>query len=81
MRPTHAEKPESHRDEHRYRFPLNELDPDPGIVTPDGLACSGRRSRRPLENRILRECQPWVEPAGMRLTRTNSESCKGQDAF
>ena len=30
-------------------FPLNELDPDLGIVTPDGLACSDGRFARPQE--------------------------------
>jgi hypothetical protein len=30
-------------------FPLNEHDPDPRVVTPDGLACSGGRFARPLE--------------------------------
>jgi hypothetical protein len=37
--------------------------------------------RQLLGNRILRECQSWFEPAGTRLVRTYSESCRELDAF
>jgi hypothetical protein len=39
------------------------------------------RARQPLGNRMLRECQPWFEPAGTRPARTYSESCTEQDTF
>jgi hypothetical protein len=36
-------------------FPLNEHDPDPHMVTPDGLAFSGCRFARPLEIEYCRK--------------------------